>query len=359
MSAVHSSPAVDRERPPAYPVDSCVILGWKSNSLRAPAAPPFASIHLEVMGPQLDDLRDEVLRGLAKPAKELPCKLFYDRRGSALFEKICTLDEYYLTRTETAIMEQHAAEIAALIGERCVLIEYGSGSSSKIRILLDHLRGPLSYIPIDLSRELLLQSATAIAAAYPRLKVLPLCADYTQPFVPPSIAEDAARRVAFFPGSTIGNFHPHEAEEFLQRARELVGREGGLLIGVDLKKDPGLLHAAYNDSAGITAEFNLNILAHVNTRFGSDFHLDQFAHRALYDEQRGRIEMYLIGLADQVVQFGDTKIPFKAGEPILTEVSYKYDLDQFATLAERAGFGIQRVWTDSAHQFSVQYLVPR
>ncbi len=327
--------------------------------MRTPAVPSVASIHLEEMGPQLDDLRDEVLRGLAKPAKELPCKLFYDRRGSALFEKICTLDEYYLTRTETAIMEQHAAEIAALIGERCVLIEYGSGSSSKIRIILDRLREPLSYMPIDLAKDQLLCSATAIAAAYPRLKVLPLCADYTQPFVPPSIAEDAARRVAFFPGSTIGNFHPHEAEGFLQRARDLVGRAGSLLIGVDLKKDPGLLHAAYNDPAGVTAEFNLNILAHVNSRFGSDFRLDQFAHRAQYDERLGRIEMLLISLEDQVVQLADTKFPLEAGEPILTEVSYKYDLDQFASLAERAGFGVERVWTDSAQLFSVQYLVPR
>jgi len=310
------------------------------------------------MGPQLDDLRDEVLRGLAKKAKELPCKLFYDQRGSALFDQICQLDEYYLTRTETAIMQQNAAEMAALIGERCVLIEYGSGSSSKIRLLLDHLREPLAYIPIDLAKDQLLRSASAIAAAYPRLNVLPICADYTQPVVPPSLAEVTARRVAFFPGSTIGNFHPHEAEGFLRRVRDLVGRQGGLLIGVDLKKDPRVLHAAYNDSAGVTAEFNLNILAHINSRFGSDFRLDQFAHRARYNERLGRIEMDLISLADQVVRIGETMIPFKAGEPILTEVSYKYDLDQFATLAERAGFGVQRVWTDSAQLFSVQYLVP-
>jgi dimethylhistidine N-methyltransferase len=327
--------------------------------LRAPAVPSVASIHLEELGPQLDDLQDEVLRGLAKPAKELPCKLFYDRRGSALFEKICKLEEYYLTRTETAIIQQHAAEIAALIGARCALIEYGSGSGGKIRILLDHLREPLSYLPIDLAKDELLRSATAIAAAYPRLKVLPLCADYTRPLVPPSLAEVVARRVAFFPGSTIGNFHLREAEEFLRRVRNLVGREGGLLIGVDLKKDPRRLHAAYNDSAGITAEFNLNLLAHINSRFGSDFRLDQFVHRAQYDERLGRIEMHLISLEDQVVQLADTKFPLEAGEPILTEVSYKYDLDRFASLAERAGFGVERVWTDSAQLFSVQYLVPR
>jgi len=331
----------------------------KSNSLRSPAAPSVASIHVEAIGPQLDDLRDEVLLGLAKPAKELPCKLLYDRRGSALFDQICQLDEYYLTRTETAIMQQNAAEIAALIGERCVLIEYGSGSSSKIRILLDHLREPLSYLPIDLSKDQLLQSTTAIAAAYPRLKVLPLCADYTQPLVLTHLAEVVARRVAFFPGSTIGNFHLHEAEGFLRRVRELIGRQGGLLIGVDLKKDPGLLHAAYNDSAGITAEFNLNLLAHINSRFGSDFRLDQFAHQAQYNERLGRIEMHLISLADQVVRLADIKFRLEAAEPILTEVSYKYDLDQFATLATRAGFGVQRVWTDSAQLFSVQYLESR
>jgi len=331
----------------------------KSNSLRASATPSVASIHVEEIGPQLDDLRDEVLRGLAKPAKELPCKLFYDQRGSALFDQICQLDEYYLTRTETAILQQNAADIAALIGERCALIEYGSGSSSKIRILLDQLREPLSYVPIDLSKDQLLPSATAIAAAYPRLKVLPLCADYTQPLVHPALAEGVARRVAFFPGSTIGNFHRHEAEEFLRRVRNLVGRKGGLLVGIDLKKDPRLLHAAYNDSAGITAEFNLNLLAHINTRFGSDFRLDQFAHRAHYEERLGRIEMHLISLADQLVQLDDARFPFEAGEPILTEVSYKYDLDQFARLAARAGFGVQRVWTDSDRLFSVQYLVPR
>jgi len=314
---------------------------------------------MEEIGPQLDNLRDEVLRGLAKPAKELPCKFLYDRRGSALFDRICELDEYYLTRTETAIMQQNAVEIADLIGARCVLIEYGSGSSSKTRILLDRLREPHSYIPIDLSKDQLLQSATTIAAAYPRLKVLPLCADYTQPVVLTHLAEAVARRVAFFPGSTIGNFHLREAEEFLRRVRDLAGREGGLLIGVDLKKDPVLLNAAYNDSAGITAEFNLNILAHINRRFGADFRLDQFAHRARYNEQPGRIEMHLISLADQVVRIGESMILLKASEPILTEVSYKYDLNQFEALAERAGFGVERVWTDSAALFSVQYLEPR
>ncbi|MGH2620433.1 MAG: L-histidine N(alpha)-methyltransferase [Anaerolineales bacterium] len=324
--------------------------------MRAPAAPSLASIQLEEIGPQLDDLRDEVLRGLAKPAKELPCKLFYDERGSALFDQICELDEYYLTRTETAIMQQNAAEIAALIGERCVLIEYGSGSSSKIRILLDHLHEPLSYVPIDLAKEMLLRSATAIAAAYPQLRVLPISADYTQSMAPPSIAETNGRRVAFFPGSTIGNFHLHDAEGFLQRVRDLVGREGGLLIGVDLKKDPGLLQSAYNDSAGFTAEFNRNILAHINSRFGSDFRLDQFRHRADYDERLGRIEMYLISLADQVVRFDGIQLPLRAGEAILTEVSYKYDLDQFAALAGRAGFQVKRVWSDPDQLFSVQFL---
>ena len=324
--------------------------------MRAPAAASVAPIQLEELGPQLGDLRDEIRRGLAKPAKELPCTLFYDERGSALFEQICGLDEYYLTRTESAILSQNAAEIAALIGERGVLIEYGSGSSSKVRILLDHVHEPGGYIPIDLARDQLLRSATAIAAAYPALKVLPISADYTRSRVTPSIPETGGRRVAFFPGSTIGNFHPPEAEQFLQRVRDLVGREGGLLIGVDLKKDPGLLEAAYNDAVGVTAKFNLNILAHLNRRFGSDFRLDQFAHRARYDEKHGRIEMTLISLADQKIRFDGMEFPLRAGEALLTEVSYKYDLEQFAALAERAGFQVKRVWSDPDQRFSVQYL---
>jgi len=342
-----------RANEPLYPPRQPTLI-----ELRGLAGPALAPLHLEKIGPQLDDLRDEVLRGLEKPAKELPSKLFYDRRGSALFEQICELDEYYLTRTETAILQGNAAEIAARIGERCVLIEYGSGSSSKIRILLDHLYEPLSYIPIDLSEDQLLHSAGTIAAAYPGLKVLPLCADYTRPLVPPALAGIVARRVAFFPGSTIGNFHLGEAEGFLRQVRDLLGREGGLLIGVDLKKDPELLHAAYNDSAGVTAEFNLNILVHINRRFGADFRLDQFTHRARYDQQLGRIEMHLISLTDQWVQLDDAKILFQAGEPILTEVSYKYDLDQFARLAGQAGFQVTRVWSDPARLFSVQYLEP-
>jgi len=321
--------------------------------------PTLAPVQLVELGPQLDDLRDEVLRGLTMPAKELPSKLFYDQRGSALFDQICLLDEYYLTRTETAILQQNAAEIAALIGEGCALIEYGSGSSSKIRILLDHLQEPLSYIPIDLAKDQLLQSAAAIAAAYPRLKVLPLCADYNRPLAPPSLTGVLARRVAFFPGSTIGNFPPKEAAKFLQGVRDIIGREGSLLIGVDLKKDPEQLHAAYNDSAGVTAEFNLNLLAHINRRFGADFRLDQFAHRARYNQELGRIEMHLISLADQLVQLDDARILFQLGEPILTEVSYKYDLDQFASLAGQAGFQVRRVWSDPARLFSVQYLEPR
>jgi len=319
----------------------------------------LAPVHLEEIGPQLDDLRDEVLRGLAKPAKELPCKLFYDKRGSDLFERICKLDEYYLTRSETAILERAAIEIAELIGPRCMLIEYGSGSGRKTRILLDHLAEPVCYVPIDLSREQLLRSASAIATSYPRLKVLPLRADYTQPMTLPPIAGAVARRVGFFPGSTIGNFLPHETVGFFGRVCDVVGQGGGLLIGADLKKDPGLLHLAYNDRAGVTAEFNLNILAHINQLFGSDFRIDRFAHHAHYNQRLGRIEMYLISQEHQVVQLDGIEITFQTGERTLTEVSYKYSLEQFAALASRGGFEVQRVWTDSGQLFSLHYLIAR
>lgn len=311
------------------------------------------------MDTEPDEVRAEVLRGLAKPAKELPCKLFYDKRGSELFERICELDEYYLTRSETVILERAAIEIAELIGPRCMLIEYGSGSGRKTRILLDHLTQPVGYVPIDLSREQLLRSASAIATSYPRLKVLPLHADYTQPLMLPPIAGAVARRVSFFPGSTIGNFLPRETVGFFERVCDVVGPGGGLLIGADLKKDPGLLQLAYNDRAGVTAEFNLNILAHINQLFGSDFRLDRFAHHAHYNELLGRIEMHLISQEHQVVQLDGIEITFQTGERILTEVSYKYSLEQFAALASRGGFDVRRVWTDSGQLFSLHYLVAR
>jgi dimethylhistidine N-methyltransferase len=303
-----------------------------------------------------DSLRREVLHGLQLPAKELPCKLFYDEHGSELFEQICELDEYYLTRTEIALLERHGTEIAALIGPQVLLIELGSGDSRKTRILLDGLSEPAAYVPIDLAREQLLRSATAVAGFHPRLEVHPLIADYTRDFALPEIPRAFARRVGFFPGSTIGNFLPDQVVSFLGRLRDLLGRAGALLIGVDLKKDPRVLHRAYNDRAGVTALFNLNILAHLNRRFGTDFHLEQFAHQAHYNRRLGRIEMHLISREDQRVHFDGLSIPLRAGERILTEVSYKYSRGQFGRLARQAGLKVERIWTDPRRWFSLQWL---
>ena len=313
-------------------------------------------LHLHEAAMNGDRVRREVLHGLQLPAKELPCKLFYDERGSDLFEQICDLDEYYLTRTEIALLERHGAEIAALIGPQALLIELGSGNSRKTRVLLDRLAEPAAYLPIDLAREQLLRSAAAVASSHPRLEVHPLVADYTQTFSLPEISAAFARRVGFFPGSTIGNFLPEQAVSFLGRLRELLGPGGALLIGVDLKKDPQVLDRAYNDQAGVTAQFNLNILAHINRRFGSDFHLEQFAHQAHYNRRLGRIEMHLISREDQQVHFDSLSIPLRAGERILTEVSYKYSRGQFGRIARRAGLEVKRVWTDPRRWFSLQWL---
>ncbi|HKZ54434.1 MAG TPA: L-histidine N(alpha)-methyltransferase [Anaerolineales bacterium] len=331
------------------------LRGWGLEKMIA--AESDSSIRLRETGTALDPVLDEVLLGLTKTRKELPCKLFYDERGSVLFEQICTLDEYYLTRTEIAIMEQNASELAELMGPRCVLLEYGSGSSTKTRILLDHLHEPVAYIPIDYAAEQLQRSAAAIAASYPSLGVFPLNADYTQRVGLPSIAEEGARRVGFFPGSTIGNFRLTEAVRFLRRVWAIVGPGGGFLIGADLRKDPKVLHSAYNDASGVTAEFNLNILAHINRRFDADFRLDKFAHRAFYNERLGRIEMHLISREDQRVRLQDVEIAFRKGEGVLTEVSYKYSVEQFRTLARRASFEVRRVWMDAGQLFSVQYLL--
>jgi dimethylhistidine N-methyltransferase len=300
--------------------------------------------------------REEVLRGLRSPQKELPCKLLYDEIGSELFEQICALDEYYPTRAEMRIMRTHAPEMAARLGPGCLLIEYGSGSSTKIRLLLDHLERPAGYVPIDISGEQLYGSAEAIRQAYPGLEVLPVAADYTAAFDVPSSRQPPLRRVAYYPGSTIGNFVPDDARRFLARIARVCGRDGGLLIGVDLKKDPLMLHRAYNDALGITASFNLNVLARLNRELGATFQLDQFRHYAFYNPVFARVEMHLVSLADQRVRVAGVEIPFERGESIWTEASYKYSVDEFAGLAAAAGWRFEQVWTDDRGLFSVQYL---
>jgi dimethylhistidine N-methyltransferase len=313
-------------------------------------------VSLHDLAPNQSASLDEVLRGLRSPQKELPCKLFYDEVGSDLFEQITQLDEYYPTRTEAHIMREAGAEIAARLGSDVELIEYGSGSSTKTRILLDHLKRPAGYIPIDISREQLQRSADKLARSYPRLRIDPVCADYTAPFELPASGGGSGRRVAYYPGSTIGNFVPEDARRFLVRIAEMCGPGGGLLIGVDLKKDPLMLHRAYNDALGVTAAFNLNILRRLNRELGADFALDQFRHYAFYNPVFARVEMHLVSLKEQVVHVGRTRIRFDRGESIWTEGSYKYNVHEFAQLAAAAGWRVEQVWTDDRILFSVQYL---
>jgi dimethylhistidine N-methyltransferase len=298
----------------------------------------------------------DALEGLRKPRKTLPCKYFYDETGSALFDRICDLEEYYLTRTERAIMLRHGGEMAAKLGEGVCLIEYGSGSSLKTRILLDHLEQPSAYIPIDISREHLYRSACGLAEAYPNLRIFPVHADYTSNFDLPPLSKEAGRRVVYFPGSTFGNFEPEERGRFLQQLRSVCGAEGGLLIGIDLKKSPSVIEAAYNDAEGVTAAFNLNLLHRLNRECGADFQVEFFRHRAVYNSLLGRIEMHLVSVRDQTVRLADERIVFQEGESIQTESSYKYSLKEYQQLVERWGFQVETVWTDPQDLFSVQFL---
>ncbi len=301
--------------------------------------------------------RAEVLSGLLKPQKELPPKYFYDERGSQLYERICALDEYYLPRTEARIMEAHIEEIVELLGPNVILIEYGCGNCAKTRILLDNLPEQSAYVPIDISREQLMRVADELAVNYPSLEVLPVHADYTSNFDLPALKRACDRIVVFFPGSTIGNFDPVPARDFLSYIAGVCGPGGALLIGVDLKKDPTVLNSAYNDRDGITAAFNLNLLERINRELHGDFQLEQFQHHAFYNPEEGRIEMHLLSLRDQIVHLDDVNIPFSQGESIWTESSYKYNLDEFEAMAAAAGFKVERFWTDKQQWFSVQYLV--
>ncbi len=319
------------------------------------AATPRSGAHLISDAPSLFFLQ-EALAGLQDSPKTLPCKYFYDQRGSQLFDQICDLPEYYPTRTEAGIMEDNIKEMASVFGDDCLLIEYGSGSSTKTRILLDHLPHLAGYVPMDISREHLHQTAESLALAYPHLEILPLCADYTAPFELPQASRPAQSRMVYFPGSTIGNFHRPEAAAFLCRIAEVCGPGGGLLIGVDLRKSLQILEPAYNDAQGVTAAFNLNLLRRMNRELGADFDLESFAHHAFYSEEIGRIEMHLQSLKPQTVHLGDQEIGFDEGETIWTECSYKYSLPEFAAVAASAGFQVRQVWTDPAQKFSVQYL---
>ena len=315
--------------------------------------PAAGSLTLRNYQPEPDSFREAVRRGLAATPKTLPCKFLYDARGSELFDAICALDEYYPTRTEMAIMQTRIAEMAARIGPRALVVEYGSGSSTKTRILLDHLEAPAGYVPIDISREHLLGAAERLAETFPGLPVFPVCADYTAPFAVPDPGVPVRRTVAFFPGSTIGNFGPAAAARFMAQIAEVAD---GLLIGADLRKDVAVLEAAYDDAEGVTAAFNKNLLARMNRELDATFDLDAFAHRAAYNAEEGCVEMHLVSRKAQEVRVGDASFRFAEGEAIRTERSYKYTLGGFAALAEEAGFSVEEVWMDDGGLFSVQYL---
>ena len=303
-----------------------------------------------------NDFLSEVVAGLSRPYKTLPCKYLYDEEGSQLFNEICELEEYYPTRTENQILCGNINEIASLIGSECRLVEFGSGSSTKTRHLLSHLPRLAGYVPIDISGPQLLESAAQLRREFPGLEINPLEADYCEFFEIPDTERNPRRTVAFFPGSTIGNFDPAAAIPFLRKIAGLCGSDGGLLIGVDRKKPRCILEPAYNDRKGVTAKFNLGILARANRELGTDFDLSAFRHHAPYNQAQGRIEMHLVSERAQTVHLDSQEFTFDEGEYITTEHSYKYTLAGFAGLAANAGFELVRNWEDPNHLFSVLYL---
>jgi dimethylhistidine N-methyltransferase len=299
----------------------------------------------------------EIIEGLRRPQKTISPKYFYDERGSRLFDKITELPEYYLTDAELEIMRDNVDEMAALIGKSASLIEFGSGSSLKTRILLEHIDDLAAYVPVDISQDHLWTSAECLRADFPDLDVCPVVADFTKTFSLPTPRVMPVKNVVYFPGSTIGNFEHDTAMDLLRVMYEEAGENGALLIGVDLQKDADIIHEAYNDSAGVTAEFNLNMLRHLNESYGTNFDVDSFEHSAIYDEDEGRVVIELISQAEQTFEVGETEFDLADGEAILTEYSHKYTLDGFAEMARNAGFSVEKVWTDAEQLFSVQYCV--
>jgi dimethylhistidine N-methyltransferase len=303
----------------------------------------------------LSEFGREMQAGLARKPRRISPKYFYDAAGSQLFDRICELPEYYPTRTELRILGECAGEIAGQIGPGAEIVEFGAGSLTKVRLLLDALESPRRYLPIDISGEHLEAAAERLKADYPQLAVQPIAADYTMPLVLPAPLPGAGKRVGFFPGSTIGNFEPDEALAFLQLAARML-RGGGLLIGVDLVKDPDRLHAAYNDAQGVTAAFNLNLLRRANAELDTDFDIDGFAHAAFYNAPKQRIEMHLVSRRDQAVSLNGERFGFVEGETIHTEYSHKFTVEGLRALAVKAGFRPLAVWTDPERLFSVHWL---
>ena len=298
----------------------------------------------------------EVLEGLSQPQKTLSPKFFYDARGSELFEQITRLEEYYPTRTEVGILKEHGPALGRMIGRDAVIVEFGAGNLEKIRLLLDVLEEPQGFIPIDISGDHLAEAAADLAKDYPALRIEPVAGDYTKPLALPEWAmADGVKRVGFFPGSTIGNFHPEEAEDFLRTAKAILGG-GAMVLGVDLDKDPAVLNLAYDDPAGVTAAFNLNMLSNLNGLVGADFDLASWQHRAFYDTEKRRIEMHLVSLAAQTVSIGGRSIAFAEGETIHSECSYKYTPNGIRRLAAAAGWSLRHTFFDERRWFSLHYL---
>jgi dimethylhistidine N-methyltransferase len=313
--------------------------------------------------PVAENILTEVIAGLSQPNKILPAKYFYDEQGSKLFEAITQLPEYYPTRVEINLLREHHETIAKLLKDDVWLLEYGSGASLKIRLLLQAIR-PNCYVPMDISKDFLLASAESLMEDYPWLNVYAACVDYSQPVRLPADMITSAQKLGFFPGSSIGNFSPQEAQIFLQGVRKTLGKDGAMLIGIDLQKDKQVLEAAYNDCQGVTAAFNFNILQHINRVLGTQFNIDYFEHKAIYSEEKSRVEMHLVSTMDQIVKISDTNtagsesknITFQAGESIHTENSYKYSKQGFTDLVEGAGFEVRECWSDEKDYFAMFYL---
>jgi dimethylhistidine N-methyltransferase len=298
----------------------------------------------------------DVIAGLTARPKELPPKYFYDETGAKLFEQITELPEYYPTRTELMILREHSADIARLLPDRTALVEFGSGSSRKARTLIDAAPKIAAYVPVDISSEMLAQEADDLRRDYPQLAVLPVDADFSKPFALPQ-AVAGMRRTGFFPGSTIGNFEPHDSSAFLRHAGRMLGPDALLIIGIDLVKDSNVLNAAYDDAQGVTAKFNLNLLARINRELEADFDLGTFCHQAFYNTERRRIEMHLASRKRQKARVCGRVIDFRAGETIHTENSYKFTVEAFGALARGSGWTPVANWTDPKSYFSVQALV--
>jgi dimethylhistidine N-methyltransferase len=323
---------------------------------QAAKTPAPRVVRLLDLHPPSADFRADALEGLRRGRKSISPMYFYDAPGSALFEAITELPEYYPTRTELAIMDRHLGEMARLAGPRVSVIEFGAGSGRKTRRLLAALQDPVAYVPVEISRDHLLDAAARIAGEFPALEVLPVYADFTRPFQLPEPDRMPLRNLVYFPGSTIGNFTHDEARELLQVMHTEAAAGGALLIGVDLRKDRATLERAYNDDAGVTAAFNLNLLRRMNRELGADFDLSRFEHQATWNAAAGRVEMRLVSRVKQRVNVAGQAIDFGAGEAILTEYSHKFELDEFAGLAAGAGFEVVQVWTDPDRLFSVQFL---